>query len=192
MKWIEPIIRLFSARRRARFRAASTLYARAVAQARLSAFYASLGVPDTIEGRFDLLSLHVALLCRRLARVGPEGRDLAQALFDTMFTDMEQNLREIGVSDTSMGRSVKTLAKGFFGRADAYGRALAGDEAIDVVLQRNLYGGAEVAPVAIEAMARYVDGAARQLDACSLTDFAGTGALFPAPDDVVGTSASDA
>jgi cytochrome b pre-mRNA-processing protein 3 len=193
MKWIDPLLRLLSAQRRARFRTAQAVYDRAVAQARRPEFYAAMGVPDTVEGRFDLLSLHVALICRRLARTGREGQDLAQALFDTMFADMEHNLREIGVSDTSLGRSVKTMAKGFLGRAEAYGRALSGDEPLETVLQRNLYAGGEVAPATVDAAARYVADAVRRLDACGYAEIAAAGdALFPAPDAATGTPAPQA
>jgi cytochrome b pre-mRNA-processing protein 3 len=192
MKWIEPVLRLLSPRHRARFRTAQAVYDRAVDQARRPEFYAAMGVPDTIEGRFDLLTLHVALVCRRLAQTGRAGQDLAQALFDTMFADMEHNLREIGVSDTSMGRSVKTMAKGFLGRAEAYGRALAGDAALDAVLARNLYADAAVAPATVAAAARYVEDAVRHLDGCGYAEIAAAGALFPAPGGTAGASAPQA
>lgn len=181
MKWIAPIARLLSPSRRRRERTARALYDHAVAGARRPEFYASFGVPDTIEGRFDLLSLHVALVCRRLARCGRPGQDLAQALFDTMFSDMEDNLREIGVSETSIGRSVKTMAKGFLGRAEAYGRSLDGKDALDAVLVRNLYAGGDAASGQVEAMSAYVDAAMRKLETCGYDDIAAAADLFPPP-----------
>ncbi len=181
MKWIAPIARLLSPSRRRRDRTARALYGHAVDQARLPIFYTSIGVPDTIEGRFDLLSLHVGLLCRRLARTGLAGQHLAQALFDTMFSDMEDNLREIGVSETGLGRSVKTMAKGFLGRAESYGRALDGDEDLEAVLRRNLYAGAETAPGQVEAMSAYVEAAMGKLESCGYEDIAGAAGLFPDP-----------
>lgn len=190
MKWIAPIARILSPARRRRDRTARALYDRAVEQAREPDFYADRGVPDTIEGRFDLLSLHVALLCRRLARTGRPGQALAQALFDTMFSDMENNLREIGVSDTSMGRSVKTMAKGFLGRAEAYGRALSGEDDLGAALRRNLYAGAEAEAAQVDDMAAYVHAAARRLDGCDYADIAAAGDLFPAPGETAGTPAS--
>lgn len=192
MKWIAPVSRLLSPSRRRRERTARALYGHAVDQARRPEFYAGWGVPDTIEGRFDLLSLHVALLCRRLARTGPPGRDLAQALFDTMFSDMEDNLREIGVSETSLGRSVKTMAKGFLGRADAYGRALDGADALDSVLRRNLYAGGEVEAEQVEHMAGYVHAAMRRLEGRGYEEIAAARDLFPAPAETIGTPARHA
>lgn len=188
MKWIAPIARLLSPSRRRRDRTARAVYDHAVDQARRPAFYASLGVPDTIEGRFDLLSLHVGMVCRRLARTGLPGQHLAQSLFDTMFSDMEDNLREIGVSETALGRSVKTMAKGFLGRAGSYGRALDGDESLDAVLRRNLYAGTETAPGQVEAMSAYVEAAMAKLDSCSYEDVARATGLFPEP--VAGESAA--
>ncbi len=192
MKWIAPIARLISPGRRRRERTARALYDHAVEQARQSEFYASRGVPETIEGRFDLLSLHVALLCRRLARTGRPGQDLAQALFDTMFSDMEDNLREIGVSETSLGRSVKTMAKGFLGRAEAYGRALDGEDALDGVLRRNLYAGGAVEAAQVEDMTAYVHAAMRRLEGCGYEEIAAANGLFPAPSETIGASARQA
>src|SRR6202042_1273633 len=96
-----------------------------VAQARSPEFYSVLGVPDTVDGRFDLLVLHVALVMRKL---GPEA-DIKQQLFDLMFADMDQSLREMGVGDMSIGKRIKPMIAAFYGRAQAYERALVeGDE----------------------------------------------------------------
>jgi len=133
------------------------LYGAAVAAAREPRFYAELGVPDTAAGRFELVSLHVALLIRRLRAAGDRSADaLAQAVFDAMFADMDVNLREMGIGDLSVGKRVKMLWEGFHGRALAYAEALdAGDEAgLAAALARNIWV-TEAAPAgAPEAVAR--------------------------------------
>jgi len=117
-------------------RVARELYAIMVEQSRLPVFYTDYGVPDTVEGRFDLLALHVGLLLRRLG-----SGDLAQALVDVMFADMDVNLRETGVSDIMIGRRVRKLAEAFYGRLDVYARAVDSDDraAMADALLRNLF-----------------------------------------------------
>ena len=88
---------------------ATLLYAKLVAQARQPEFYARCGVPDTVDGRFDLISLHLFLVLHRLKRDRPESADLAQAVFDLMFHDMDQSLREMGAGDLGVGRRVKVM-----------------------------------------------------------------------------------
>lgn len=150
--------------RGARARSAAALYAKAVAQARDPAFYTALAVPDTLEGRFELIVLHVHLLCRRLGRSGPHGADMAQALFDAMFRDMDRNLRELGVGDPSMPRRIKAMIEAYYGRIKAYETALgSGGEALVQAIARNVYN-AETAPGAA-ALADYIRRAAADVDA---------------------------
>jgi cytochrome b pre-mRNA-processing protein 3 len=132
-------------RRKPHERAGFALYTEAVALAREPALFVAHGVPDTIQGRFDAIGLHVALLLRRLrAEPGVEGPALAQAVFDAMFADMDISLREMGVSDLAVGKRVKALWEAFHGRARAYEAALdAGDRAaLAEAIARNLYAGA--------------------------------------------------
>ena len=84
--------------------AAESLYTNAVAAARNEVFYAEYGVPDTVDGRFEMISLHVYVLLRRLKSLGAEGKKLSQNLFDTMFDDMDRTLREMGAGDLGVGR----------------------------------------------------------------------------------------
>lgn len=149
--------------RKAHERAGFELYTAAVAAARQPRFFAELGVPDTLDGRFDLMSLHAALLIRRLRR-DPDaaGPKLAQAVFDAMFADMDVNLREMGVGDLVVGKRVKRMWEAFHGRAAAYESAVdANDEvAMAEALTRNLWRG-EAAPAgAAESLARYALAAA--------------------------------
>jgi len=124
-------------------RAGSALYAAAVAAAREPVFYLARGVPDTLDGRFDLISLHAFLLIHRLQDAPAPGPNLAQAVFDAMFADMDSNLREIGVSDLSVGKRMRAMWEAFHGRAKVYAAAVAtGDRAaLEAALARNVWRG---------------------------------------------------
>jgi len=131
-------------RRNRHERAGFLLYGAAVAAARDPFLYTGLGVPDTLDGRFDLVGLHAFLLIRRLRDLPPPGADLAQAVFDAMFGDMDVNLREMGVGDLSVGKHVRRMWEAFHGRAVAYERAM---DAADLpllaaALARNVWRGA--------------------------------------------------
>lgn len=145
-----------SAQRRQREQAARTLYGAIVEQARLPRFYEAWGVPDTLDGRFDMVVLHAWMVMRRLGGV-EGGKDLAQDLFDLMFADMDHNLREIGVSDLAVGGKVKAMAKAFYGRCAAYDQGLASSPAdLEAALARNLYGTVSPQAGQVTAMAEYL------------------------------------
>lgn len=129
--------------------AAEALYAAAVDQARLPTLYTRHGVPDSFEGRFESLVLHVHLILRRLG-ADPRGEKPAQALFDTLFHDMDRTLRAAGVGDMSVGKKVKQMGAAFYGRVNAYEPALAaGDhEGLAAALARNVTGEEAPHPVA--------------------------------------------
>ncbi len=134
------------------------LYRRIVEQARQPLFYARWGVPDTVEGRFDMITLHMFLVLDRLRRAKDEtATALAQDLFDEMFLDMDHNLREIGVSDVAVGGKVRKMAEAFFGRLAAYRSATEAndEEALKAALRRNIYGG-DIEEGALAALAAYV------------------------------------
>jgi cytochrome b pre-mRNA-processing protein 3 len=144
-----------------RRRRAHGLYVALVGQARHPLFYGQLGVPDTPEGRFEMVALHVALMLRRLGAEGPPGRELGQEVFDLMFADMDASLREIGVGDLSVGRYVKRLAGNFFARVAALDASLARPdlEAIAAMLRSNAYhGAAPPDPAQVEDLAGYLIG----------------------------------
>lgn len=129
-------------RRRPHERAGFALYTAAVEAARDPALFGEDAVPDTLEGRFDLVALHAALLVRRLHRdPDPRGPALAQAVFDAMFADMDLNLREMGVGDMSIGKRVRRMWEAFHGRALAYETALAASDApaLEAALARNVW-----------------------------------------------------
>ncbi len=125
-------------------RLAAELYALAVAAARRPALYRDLGVPDTLDGRFDMVAVQVFLLLDRL-KDEASARRLSRLIAESFFSDMDRSLREMGVGDTGVPRRVKLMAQAYFGRIAAYGSAFpAGDAAVQAALLRNVYRG--VAP----------------------------------------------
>lgn len=159
---------------------AERLYRSVVVQARLPVFYESMGVPDTADGRFDMVALHSALLLRRLHRDHTRSRPLAQAVFDLMFADMDQNLREMGVGDLGVGHRVKAMARGFYGRLDAYDRGLdqAGDDLAEA-LRRNVYRKNDPAESDVAALVDYVRKTAEALDTSDLDAISEGNDIFP-------------
>jgi len=132
------------------------LYGAAVAAAREPYCYTVHGVPDTLDGRFDLIGLHVFLLIHRLRFLPEPGPALAQSVFDAMFSDMDKALREMGVGDLSVGRRVRAMWEAFHGRARAYGEGLNSPdaEALPAALARNVWRGATPPAGAAEALGR--------------------------------------
>ena len=122
---------------------AHSIYAVLAAGARNPRFYDRFGVADTLDGRFDTLTLMVVLAVRRLGAAGDAGKTLGQGVVDTMFADMDLSLHEIGVSENKVGKKVKQMATAYMGRMEAYGAALDGRDAAMLadVLNRNLYRG---------------------------------------------------
>lgn len=122
--------------------AALDAYRSIVAQSRQQTFYADWGVPDTVTGRFDMISLHMALALHRLRGVD-EARTFAQALVEVFFRDMDQSIRELGVTDLGVPAKVKKMGKAFYGLAGVLGTALdSGDpDRVAAVLAKNVYGG---------------------------------------------------
>jgi cytochrome b pre-mRNA-processing protein 3 len=170
---------LSSKDRGGRERKARDLYAAAVAQARQPALYTNLAAPDTLDGRFELIVLHVHLLCRRLGALGQEGAGIAQALFDTMFRDMDRNLRELGVGDPSLPRRIKAMIEAYYGRVKAYDAALAaGGDALAQTIARNVYNAAEATPAA-QAMAHYALRVQQALAAMAEADLLAGRVAFP-------------
>ena len=127
--------------RTARKRAAAGLYQSARTQSRHPVFYANWGVADTMDGRFDVLTLHVALLMARLGQKGKQGQKLAQAVFDAMFRDIDQTLRETGVGDLGVPKHMAKMMKAFNGRVHVYHAAINSNDnaALELAIARNIY-----------------------------------------------------
>jgi len=156
-------------RRRPSRVAGETLYEAAVAQARRPSFYASLGAPDTVEGRFELYTLHVVLLLHRLKGQGAIAAETAQALFDAYVQALDDALREMGVGDLSVGKKMRKLGEAFYGRAKAYQAALeAGDHVtLAALIGRTVYMDNAAAA---DRLADYVQRASALLATLDLDD----------------------
>ena len=161
------------------------LYGAIVAQARGPLFYGEYGVPDTVEGRFDMILLHVYLVWRRLSNSEP-GREVAQEVFDLFFQDMDESMRELGVGDLSVPKKVRAMGEAFYGRSGAYDAALkeATDDALSAALGRNIFDNGEGTQNAALRLAHYVRAADRALKEQPPEDFAGGKVLFPAPEEI--------
>lgn len=149
----------------------STLYGMIVAQARLPVFYRDYAVADTVNGRFDLIVLHMALVLDRLAK-DPALQSLGQGIFDQFCADMDHNLREMGIGDLKVPKEMRRMGEAFYGRSKAYLKAIPqalepndGSRALIEALSRNIYGGAPSAHGAAPRLAAYMLEAVRELKA---------------------------
>jgi cytochrome b pre-mRNA-processing protein 3 len=141
------------------------VYADIVAQSRQPRFYADWGVPDTVTGRFDMITLHLALRFRRLRREGKAARDFSQALFDLFFKDMDRSLREMGAGDLAVPKKIRKMGNIFYGLLASLDTALTSNDvgAVEAVLRRNIY--AERGDVDARPLAGYVVAEAASLGA---------------------------
>lgn len=173
-----------SAKRRKHEETIDRLYGAIVAQARNPFFYGALGVPDTIEGRFDMLVLHVHLLFRRLAAEHELVRKVGQDVFDRFVGDMDASLREIGIGDLAVPKRMRAMGEAFYGRAAVYDEALVqvGDEQLAAALQRNVYAGGTAAGAS--RLAHYVRTAVSALAEQSAGAIADGVIEFPNPASV--------
>jgi cytochrome b pre-mRNA-processing protein 3 len=149
---------------------AETVYARVVEAARAPALYRRLGVPDTLDGRFEMLVLHAVLFFRRLRSEDEAARRLGQAVFEAMFRDMDASLRELGVGDLTVPKRIKGMIQAFYGRGAAY------DAALDDALSRNIWEGEGGASA--KRLAAYVGAAEAGLRAQSRAALTQSGPCF--------------
>ena len=174
---------LRGARRR---RTIDALYGAIVAQARHPVFYRDFGVPDTVEGRFEMIVLHIVLLVRRVRSEPAHIRALGQGVFDRFCVDMDHNLREMGVGDLAVPRQMKGIGEAFYGRAQTYDRVLAGEEleAIAATLARTIFATDEL--FGARRLAAYVAAAERHLARQEGQGLAAGTLDFPAPISISG------
>ena len=153
--------------------AVHAVYSAIVAQSRQPAFYAEWGVPDTVTGRFDMISLHLVLLFRRLRTDRKDGTAFSQAVFDLFFLDMDRSLREMGVSDIGLPKKIQKMGNLFYGLLGAVNEAMdAGDHARLVqALRRNLFDESDAAPV--ERLADYLERSDKALATHAIGDIVG-------------------
>lgn len=165
-------------------KAAHRIYLDAVGAARMPMLYQELLVPDTFDGRFDMVVLQVSLYLRRLEGLGDGGRELAKELVGFFVDDMDRNLREQGVGDLGVGKRVKQMVQALYGRLKAYSEALASKDrrgSLKAALSRNVYAGAAPSVTALEALADYVEGRAQGISALTLERFLRLDVDLPPP-----------
>jgi len=173
----------FFGRSRADERSARDLYTTIVAQARQPALYERFAVPDTVEGRFEMIVLHTVLLLHRLRREGREGQDLAQRVFNLFVADMDESLREMGVGDLGVPKRMKAVGRSFYGRIDAYGKPLVELDRLKLAeaLQRNLYPADLETPARTELLADYAMEAGASLNGISFIELKSGKIELPQP-----------
>ena len=164
-----------------------TVYERIVAQARQPAFYADLGVPDTPEGRFEMLTLHLFLVLHRLKRERADAGALGQRLADHLVADLDANLREMGAGDLGVGRRVKRMAGALYGRIAAYEAGLdRGEAELKRIIRQTVFATTEPTEEQIAAVVRYLL-VGRDLLAGRAASDLGRGAIdFPTPEPAIG------
>ncbi|MHC8493704.1 ubiquinol-cytochrome C chaperone family protein [Thalassospira sp. SM2505] len=159
--------------------AAFELYTAMVTQARKPEFYAKLGVPDTMEGRFDLILVHAFVLFRRLKSEDGD-RDLAQNIFDVMFSDLDQNMREMGIGDVGILKRIRKMSESYHGRIVAYEEGVqSGAAELAAALNRNLYADTDATDEQLMAMVGYVHDALATLAKQPILDLQDGAVHFP-------------
>jgi len=157
-------------------------YASLTSAARAPFFYTDLDVPDTVMGRFEMLSIVMILFFRRTAKSGVSGQEIAQEIIDAFFQDIDHSIRELGIGDQGVPKRMKKLAGMFYGRLESYAAALDGAdrETLAQALARNVYPQAvEVSPM--RGLADWMIGAEASLATFSEDDIARGAAVLPAP-----------
>lgn len=154
--------------------AVASLYGDIVATARKPLVYRDFGVVDDFEGRFEYLTLVATLVLRRLRELGAAAEPAGQELVDHLFADLDNGLRLAGTGDLSVGKKMKKMAQGFYGRAGAYTAALEKGEAADresalrEALARNLFGNRLAPEVVAPGLLAEVDALCARLKPASL------------------------
>ena len=158
------------------------LYRQLSAQARLQVFYTRYGVPDTLDGRFEMLCLHAYALFHSLKGKGADAEALAQASYDAMFADLDGSLREMGVADLGVGKRIKAMTEALNGRIQAFDRAFATDGLdLDEAIRRNVYGTVTPEEGQVRAMAAYLRQIRGALTETALEDLCAARLSLPAP-----------
>lgn len=150
---------------------ARALYIKIVEISRRVDFYTVYSVPDTVDGRFDMINIHLFLLSARLKKEGTnEALEVLRAVTEIFFSDMDRSLREMGASDTGIGKRIKKMSQAFYGRVLAY--QAAGDDSgkMSDALLKNLYRGDSSKQQAAEKMSEYLLQQKERLAACTISD----------------------
>jgi cytochrome b pre-mRNA-processing protein 3 len=184
------IFKLF--RRSPQARIIARLYGAIVAQARMPEFYRTYGVPDTVSGRFEMVVLHVVIMLNRLRAEPGSAEAAGQGVFDSFCSDMDGNLREMGVGDLAVPAKMRRLGEAFYGRQQTYESALsaAGDVPLAEALGRTIFGLEHGTNASALRLAAYVRVAVRHLAAQGGGLLDEAGAVFVDPGKIPGSGPS--
>ncbi len=155
------------------------IYGMIVTQAREPLFYRDLGVPDTVNGRFDLIVLHLWMVLRRLGGIAGMAAP-AQALFDRFCADMDDNLREMAIGDLAVPKKMQAFGEAFYGRIAAYDVALTDSrEALAQAIARNVLDGGRIENA--RQLAAYATAGIAGLEKLDATALMNASWSFPSP-----------
>ena len=159
--------------KRAKIDLIDQIHGEIVTAAREPTLFRELGVPDDLDGRFEMMTLHAGLALRRLSQIGESAAALSQELVDRVFQGFEDALREMSISDAGVSKRMKSMAAAFYGRSKVYAEALDADDATSLAaaLARNAYRAGENVSGEARALAASVIAKARALKSVSLADF---------------------
>lgn len=136
------------------------LFSKIIKQSRISEFYSEFEIEDSLDGRFDLMAVHMIILLDKLDYHNENKKParLKRILQEIMFDNLDLTLREIGVGDLGVGKKIKVMAEAFYGRMKVYQVAFEkGDtDAISEALLRNLYRGRTLDKGILSNMSAYV------------------------------------
>jgi cytochrome b pre-mRNA-processing protein 3 len=159
-------------------------YAALSAAARMPDLYARLDVPDTVMGRFEMLSIVMILFFRRTRASETSGQELAQEIVDAFFQDIDHSIRELGIGDNGVPKRMKKFAGMFYGRLESYAAAMDGNDrlALAAALRRNIYPDQGEGAPSMEGLAEWMVAAERHLSGVSETEIATGSATLPQPE----------
>ena len=137
--------------------------------ARQPVFFETMNVPDTVMGRFEMLSIALILYFRRTAGAGDEVKAIAQEIVEAFFEDLDHSMRELGIGDQGVPKRMKKLAGMFYGRLDSYARALenADATALEAALKRNIHPENQDEALSMRKLAHYMLKAEQELKSVS-------------------------
>ncbi|MCP5382185.1 MAG: hypothetical protein H6912_07420 [Kordiimonadaceae bacterium] len=137
------------------------LFLSIIEQSRLPFFYTDMEIADSIDGRFDVLVLHMAIVLDELDKYSeevPEVMKLRRILQEIMFDNLDLTLREIGVGDLGVGKKIKIMAEAFYGRVKTYQELFSSEnvEEMSEAIKRNVYRGCDVDKKILKYLSTYI------------------------------------
>ena len=140
--------------------AAHQLFLNVIEQSRNDKFYKNYGVEDSLDGRFDLMTMHMSIILNKLEQHSEinDAKIVRRNLQEIMFDNLDLSLREIGVGDLGVGKKIKVMAEAFYGRIAVYQSLLNSNNQGELsdALERNLYRGKDLDDKILPEMVKYV------------------------------------